>query len=174
MSLCRSCVGGVGVVVEKSRRSVGRRIIARAVVVSSLLKISFFSHHPRIFESPIFIDKKLLVFLLKLSHNSNRIRPFCVLVPRRHKMNWSNKGDVLKRVKKNGFALQDASDELKNDKEIVLAAVNQNGIALRYASDELKKDKGIVMAAVNKNGDALQFASDELKKDKEIMSIRGE
>ena len=36
-----------------------------------------------------------------------------------------------------------ASDELKNDREIVMVAVQQDGGALEYASDELKNDKEI-------------------------------
>ena len=37
-----------------------------------------------------------------------------------------------------GNALEYASDELRNDKEVVLAAVKDCGDALKYASDELK------------------------------------
>ena len=51
-----------------------------------------------------------------------------------------------------------------------MVAVAQNGSALQYASDELKNDKEIVMAAVAQNGSALQYASDELKKDQEIQA----
>ena len=119
----------------------------------------------------LFSDKKLLVFLLKLSHNSkSNSSILCVLVPRRHKMNWSNKGDVLKSVKKNGFSLQSASDELKKDKEIVLAAMNQNGLALGFASGELKNDKEIVLAAVKEDGRALKYASAELRNAKSSCS----
>ncbi|SVB72251.1 uncharacterized protein METZ01_LOCUS225105 [marine metagenome] len=35
---------------------------------------------------------------------------------------WSDKKEVLKAVSEDGFALQNASDELKADKEILLAA----------------------------------------------------
>ena len=37
-------------------------------------------------------------------------------------------------------ALDLASEELRNDREIVLAAVQQNGYALEYASDDIKSD----------------------------------
>ena len=60
--------------------------------------------------------------------------------------------------------MQYASDELKNDKNIVMEAVKQYGGALYFASDELKNDKSIVMEAVKQDGSALDFASDELKK----------
>ena len=95
-------------------------------------------------------------------------------------------------VAQKGDALQFASEELKNDreivmaamvklyhnlklgrvntlKEVVMAAVTQNGDALRYASNELENDKEIVMAAVAQKGRALEYASEELKNDKEIV-----
>ena len=49
---------------------------------------------------------------------------------------------------KSGWALKYASEELKNDKEVVLAAVAQYGYALEYASNDMKNDKEVVMAAV--------------------------
>ena len=45
---------------------------------------------------------------------------------------------TLKKVQQNGYALQCANDELKNDKEIVLEAVRKTGISLRFVSDEFK------------------------------------
>jgi len=87
-------------------------------------------------------------------------------------------------VAQKGRALYYASDDLKNDKEIVMAAkvklghieatdqfdtlkevviaaVAKEGHVLQYyASDELKNDKEVVMAAVAQYGDALYFASD--------------
>jgi hypothetical protein len=54
-------------------------------------------------------------------------------------------------VKQNGHALISASEELKNDREIVLAAVKQHGGALQCASAELQNDRGIVLAAVQQN-----------------------
>ena len=72
-------------------------------------------------------------------------------------------------VSKYGYNLQYASDELKNDKEVVLASVNKDGDALEFASDELKNDKEIVLTALAKNLSPLEFASEELKNDKNII-----
>ena len=72
-------------------------------------------------------------------------------------------------VSKYGYNLQYASDELKNDKEVVLASVNKDGDALEFASDELKNDKEVVLAALNKYVSPLQYASEELKNDKNII-----
>ena len=48
------------------------------------------------------------------------------------------RGKTLGRIQNNGHALQYASDELKNDKEVVKKAVQQNGIIFRYVNDEFK------------------------------------
>jgi hypothetical protein len=72
-------------------------------------------------------------------------------------------------VKKDGCVFTCASEELKNDREVVLAAVNQQGCALRYASNEFRNDREIVIAAVNRDGCALWHVSDELKNDREVV-----
>jgi len=79
------------------------------------------------------------------------------------------KNSVLMEVRKNGYALSDASERLKNDKEVVLAAVTSSGWALKYASENLKDDKEVVLAAVTNSGWALQYASKNLKDDKEVV-----
>ena len=56
----------------------------------------------------------------------------------------SSREEVLKVVKADGWTLEHASDELKNDREIVLEAVNSHGVTLRYASDELKADPELI------------------------------
>ncbi|WP_064581203.1 DUF4116 domain-containing protein [Streptobacillus moniliformis] len=56
-------------------------------------------------------------------------------------MNWNNKDFVLEAVKNNGWALEYASKELKNDKEAVMAAVKQNGDALQFASERLRNNE---------------------------------
>ena len=70
--------------------------------------------------------------------------------------------EFLKTVKRNPFALEYASAELKGDREIVMEAVKQDWRALVFASAELKGDREIVMEAVAQDPKALQYASDEL------------
>jgi hypothetical protein len=53
-------------------------------------------------------------------------------------------------VQQNGRALQYASTELKNDREIVMAAVNQNGYLYQYASEALKNDREVVHSCKSK------------------------
>ena len=74
-------------------------------------------------------------------------------------------------VQQDGSALCYASDNLKDDKEVVMAAVKNYGYALSDASDSLKADKEVCLAAIGNSGeDVLDDISDSLKKDKEIIS----
>ena len=41
---------------------------------------------------------------------------------------WNNKKFVMQAVAQNGMKLQYASEQLKNDREVVLHAVDQNGM----------------------------------------------
>ena len=72
-------------------------------------------------------------------------------------------------MKKTGIALEYASEELQQDREIVLAAVKEDGWALQYASEELQRDPDIVVAAVKHNGWTLQSASEELRRDRDFL-----
>ena len=76
---------------------------------------------------------------------------------------------VLAAVQRNGYALEFASDTLRNDREVVLAAVHKNGDALEFASDTLRNDRALVLAAFQQNGCALEFASAALCDDPEIV-----
>ena len=76
---------------------------------------------------------------------------------------------VMEAVKQHGQALRHASEELKGDKEVVTEAVKHHGWALRHAAEELKGDREVVMEAVKQNGIALQYASGELKGDREVV-----
>ena len=79
---------------------------------------------------------------------------------------------VLKAVKQNGYAFEDADKSLKADREIVLAAVKQTGSMLEYAAESLKADREVVLTAMkNWWGDALQYAAPALQRDKELRKI---
>ena len=68
------------------------------------------------------------------------------------------------------FALQFASGELREDREVVMAAVVQNGYALEYASEELRGDREVVMAAVAQTGSAFEYATTYYKHEKFFLS----
>jgi hypothetical protein len=86
-------------------------------------------------------------------------------------VDWNDRESVLEAVKKHGYALHRASENLKNDREFVLEAVKINGSALHGASEDLKNDREIVLEAVKSNGDAIEYASDNLKSDREFVLI---
>jgi len=81
----------------------------------------------------------------------------------------ADKDVVLAAVKKDGWALTYASEELRTDREFVLAAVKHVGSALNYASKELRADRNVVLAAVKQSGWALKFASEDLRADREVV-----
>jgi hypothetical protein len=58
-----------------------------------------------------------------------------------------------------------------NNKEVVMEVVKKDGYFLKYASDNMKNDKEVVLEAVMQDINALQFASDELKNNKEFMLL---
>ena len=68
-----------------------------------------------------------------------------------------------------GMALAFASDEMKNDKEVVLKAISGYMYALEYASDALKDDKEVVIAALSRDGGNIKFVSSRLCADREII-----
>ena len=57
---------------------------------------------------------------------------------------------LKKQLGKTLYYWDAASDELKDDKELVMEAVTNDGGALEFASDRLKADREILMKAVEK------------------------
>jgi len=52
-----------------------------------------------------------------------------------------------------------------------LAAVKQDGDALDYASEELRNNKDIVLAAMEQNVNAYNVAGSKIQFDKEILDL---
>ena len=73
-------------------------------------------------------------------------------------INWSDKESVINEVKYNGYMLAFASDELKDDFDVVISAVSNTPSALQYASINQ------MMRAVNDNQNNLFYCSEEAKK----------
>ena len=72
---------------------------------------------------------------------------------------FTNKKQLLEKIKndKNGWLLMAASDELRNDKQVVLEAIKQQWTSLQYASDNLKKDKEVVLFACKQSAKVKLF-----------------
>ena len=81
----------------------------------------------------------------------------------------SNRDFVMAAVCKNPWNLRHASEELKNNPEIVLAAVCKEPAALQHASEELKSSYDFSMAVVSKVPKALQFLCEELKNNVDVV-----
>ena len=64
------------------------------------------------------------------------------------------KPDIIE-VNSDGMIIFSISISKLNDPKIVLAVVKKNGLALRYASDEMKNNHDIVVPAVCQNGNYL-------------------
>ncbi len=56
----------------------------------------------------------------------------------------------MEAVKQDGGALEFASDNLKDDKDILMQALEKVGWVACYASDRLKDDKDVILKAVKK------------------------
>ena len=79
---------------------------------------------------------------------------------------WSNKSDVIRKVRERGSSLQYADYGLRDDFDVVEAAISENPYALEFASRQLRNDKKIALIAIESGSN--QFISDELKNDKEF------
>ena len=62
---------------------------------------------------------------------------------------------MFQAVAQNGNSLFHASEDLRDEKDVVLGAVVQNGGALFHDSERLRADKDVVLQAVAQNGGAL-------------------
>ena len=94
------------------------------------------------------------------------------LNPTRRTENLNNKEYILKIIRDSAFDpvnLKNASEKIKNDKEVILEAVKKDGASIFYASQELRADREIVLEAVRTYSYALSYASQELQNDKEIV-----
>lgn len=75
---------------------------------------------------------------------------------------------MLEAVRKNGRLLEYASDELKNDEEVVHASLNNCALSCRFASPEIKNTKQVVLMVVKRYPGLIQYASNELRHDHEV------
>eukprot|EP00913_Durusdinium_trenchii_P027526 g25816.t1 len=84
---------------------------------------------------------------------------------------------VLEAVRRSGFALEYAAEHLRGDRQFVLEAVKQNGFALARASAKLQGDPEVILAAIKEEGAAFEYAAQELKGDfdfaLEVVSLGG-
>jgi len=74
-----------------------------------------------------------------------------------------------KFIEKDGWILNEAPAEIKDNKDCVISATTTRPSALEEASDRLKADFDTVMACVKLKGYAIKNAHEDLKNNKEIV-----
>merc|ERR1711972_1306938 len=80
-------------------------------------------------------------------------------------MEWAS---LIEDVADGIVALQELSEDLRSNRDIVLAAVRERGWELGHAAEILRHDRQVVLEAVQRHGEALQYAADELKRDRAL------
>lgn len=79
----------------------------------------------------------------------------------------------MKSLIQNGNNLEYASEELKNDKEVVLKAIKNpswGGTPLQFAGSKLRADPEVVRIAFCYDSNSLAFASDSLRNDQQFIA----
>ena len=77
----------------------------------------------------------------------------------------------MEGCKIDGQVLYYASEELRDDKEVVLEAVKNKGIIVKYASERLLRDNDIIIAAITQNKKASIFIPIECREREEIKAV---
>ena len=80
----------------------------------------------------------------------------------------NNRSVVNNAVKGEGNALRFAGPEVKNNKETVTLAFSQNIHAMQYAHDDLIEDKAFALQAVQHDGRLIRYFSQEIKENTDI------
>lgn len=90
-------------------------------------------------------------------------------------MHLDIKEDVLKLIDKNYISLNDVSDRLKNDRDVVLKAIFKNGDNILFANKKFLADKEVVLVAMKKTGEhcnhIFEKISTALKNDDELVHM---
>ena len=84
---------------------------------------------------------------------------------RRYASEYHHQENLYLPVQQDEWALQYASEDLRNDRMFVMKIVQKDGRALYCASEDLRNDRQVVLAAVKQNGLALYYASEDLLND---------
>ena len=82
--------------------------------------------------------------------------------------NRYDKDILMIAVTSDGYSLQFASNDMKNNKEIVKTAIISNSYSIQYAGTNLRNDKEIIIFAINK-GCNIHHICDNMKNDKDVI-----
>ena len=74
---------------------------------------------------------------------------------------YTNKIELLRALRGNGMILEHASEELKNDEQVVSYAVQESlGRAFKFASEDLKRYSKFVLSLIKSYDSVLVNASE--------------
>lgn len=108
---------------------------------------------------------------MMLEHASSEMRNdkeiFLAAVRKHHKAVAFASEDLRKTLHE--LAMGTEEEYMGYDYKVVSNAVNRNGLALEFATDEWKDDKNLALVAVAKHAEALQFVSERLRNDVEVV-----
>lgn len=85
-----------------------------------------------------------------------------------------DKGIILSAVRKDGAALQYASENLRNEPEVVEAAIRESQLPgsdnFVFASDKLRSDPKFIVHMIHQGDwDIIEYMNDDLKNNEEIL-----
>ena len=68
-----------------------------------------------------------------------------------------------------GHLIKNASEELRNDRELALIAINKDVNNFQYLSEQLRNDRELALIAINKDVNAFYYLSEKLRNDRELL-----
>lgn len=83
----------------------------------------------------------------------------------------TNKNSALEKVGKDGLLLAYMSYELQDDEDVVFSAVEQNHYAMEFASNRLKNSVNFATRCILQRGAILEFFSKEIQDNEQIVLI---
>jgi len=88
-------------------------------------------------------------------------------------VNNPSRETIMIAIRRTGWALKYAPNEMKNEKSVVLIAVALYGGSLLYASDDLRMDHEVVLQAVRQDPTALKFSIGGLNQSVKLLRVSG-
>ena len=165
--------------------------LSAAIKLGNKEMIQLLKKHGATADSPIDIDTYIVLnpappmkgvtYLTQNAPEAFKTNKHCVMVSvAEDPHSLSNASDELKNDKdvimcalensSGEYWLQHMSDGLKDDREFMSAIIANHPFALSIASDNLKNNKEFIMVVVAQNSSALEYVSDTLKQDPAVVA----
>lgn len=79
---------------------------------------------------------------------------------------------LIAGLKKSGQILYFASQEMRDDKDVVLQAIDDKPIIVKYASKCLRNDLDVAVNVMKKNKKCFKFLEPEIQKNEQVQEIK--